>query len=423
MSIKLKFEYEPLMKDLENICVVAEDSESSDKHKSVLFRVSKDSVSLVATSVQAVVRKEVDSEYCVVNVSEDELDESGYTYFQLKCKDIMPLLRKYNQLNKTEVEGVIFEKVSDTMYELKILERFVKSEEEGKVGKPEGELQESKLRVVNRVIQRGVLNDINIEVANEEEEYEVLDMSIYKRYMKHLTSTLEKGSLGLSGRLVIEGKEEDVIAHSEYFKGYMTNEFPECFHNKDLPYRSLEILDKIFGGSNETVTCKLSDEETDRLHIKTDTIELFLKYKRGGVVATHEFKKYFVKEKAFVLDKVYLADVIKRVTLDKKDSVLVTVNPEESKFTLETVNTNPTEPKPEFKQTLEIQKKKNLEEVEPFTFKIAAGGLGDMILSDIDNTYGDLYVYLYERNSKETAITFTDVSNQWYSIVVVGKYR
>ena len=107
--MKIVCDYANLLSNLNDISEVVEDGLLSEDLRNVIFKVSENSVELVGANQLVLFFRPLDHQYFTVEVTPEELGNSGIRYMQLKSKEVKDFLSSYKGVRRTEVEEVTLE--------------------------------------------------------------------------------------------------------------------------------------------------------------------------------------------------------------------------------------------------------------------------------------------------------------------------
>lgn len=394
--MKVTFNYEGLLQNLIDLSLVVEDVMSSDDMKNVIFKFTKDSISLVGINQLVTFKRELPSDIYRLEISDEELKD-GVAYIQVKSKEIIGYLSSYKSLRRTEVEEVELNLVNNLTIVCKVAERDLEN----------GQTYLSSYNFNNIPIKPNIINNINLS-APEDIESEVVPMVNILFHTRNMLPIM-KNDTGLFGQLVF-GEDGVVVAFSAAFTTFMQNKLPSSFSGIKLSYRAISFIDKIFA-NDEQVTCKKLDRYLYLRSEETNS-EAFIVYdsKLPNYAMT---KELFVKDHAFVLDRVYLKDILKRLSL-VNESIEVKIKCDED--IIEVKNSK-------FHQTIPILQKKALDEYNQISFKILPDTLNKVIIGSDDEFSSQSFVYYCPQPNGDAVLIFADSSGQWFSAVKVRPYK
>lgn len=390
--MKVVFTYADLLQNLKDLAIVVEDVMSGDDMKNIIIRVAKDNVTLLGINQLVTFKRVLKEESYRLEVSDEELDDSGYLYLQIKSKELIGYLDSYKSLRRTEVEDVEFTLPNKLTVVCKVAEKNLET----------GEIYLSSYNFNNIPIKKGVLGNINLKAPEGDgDSVPVVNILFHTRNMLPIM----KNDPGLFGQLVF-GSDGVVVAFNAAFNTFMENELNGVFSGIKLSYRAISFIDKIFSNDGEVI-CKKMDRYIYIYSEETQS-EAFIIYDNKlpnyGVT-----KNLFVRDHAFVLDRIYLKDTLKRLSL-ANESVQITIKCEEN--VVEVRNSK-------FNQTVPILQKKALDEFNNISFKILPDTLGKVIIGNDDEFSTETFVYYCPQPNGDAMIVFSDNSGKWFSTVKV----
>ena len=124
--MKFTCNYNELLSGLEKVSIVAEDSNSSDDIKNVIFRFEKQDDNLnvcTLVGVNSTITYKHILEYDKYSLQLDDADLTDRLCFmQIKCKDLVNFLNAYKSVRRTTVEEVSFEFKDNVQINCSVLE-------------------------------------------------------------------------------------------------------------------------------------------------------------------------------------------------------------------------------------------------------------------------------------------------------------
>lgn len=395
--MKVTFNYEKLLENLTDLALVVEDVMSSEDMKNVIFRFTKDTINLVGINQLVTFKRTLPSDIYRLEIADEELDKDGVAYMQIKSKEIIGYLNSYKALRRTEVEDIELNLVNNLTIVCKVAERDLEN----------GQTYLSSYNFNNIPIKPNIINNINLS-APEDIEGEIVPMINILFHTRNMLPVM-KNDTGLFGQLVF-GEDGLVVAFNAAFNTFMQNKLPSSFSGIKLSYRAISFIDKIFAGE-EQVTCKKLERYL-YIHSESTNSEAFIVYdnKLPNYSMT---KELFVKDHAFVLDRVYLKDILKRLSL-VNESIEFKIKCDED--IVEVKNSK-------FHQTIPILQKKALDEYNQIGFKILPDTLNKVIIGSDDEFSPQSFIYYCPQPNGDALLVFADSSGQWFSTVKVRPYK
>lgn len=393
--MRVVFNYEKLLENLVDLSVVVEDIMSEESLKNVIFKFTKDSISLIGKNQLITFKRVLPTDIYTLDISDEELKD-GVAFLQIKSKELIGYLNTYKSLRRTEVQDVELSLVNNFTIVCKVIERDLDS----------GQTYLSSYNFNNIPIQPKILNEINISVENREDG-EYIPMTNLLFHIRNLLPVL-KNEAGLLGQLTF-GSDGLVVAFNASFKSFMTSKLPQSFSGFKLNYRAISFIDKLFAGDAQVYYKKL--DRQIYLYSDSTNSEAFVVYD-PNTPSYAMITSLFVKDHAFVLDRVYLKDILKRFSLIN-ESIEFNIKPDED--IIEVKNSK-------FNQTIPLLNKKALDEYNQISFKILPETLSKAIIGSDDEFSPSTFVYYCPQPDKSTVLIFTDSSgegdqNAWFSAV------
>lgn len=401
--MKVTFNYEKLLENLTDLSLVVEDVMSGEDMKNIIFRFTKDNITLVGINQLVTFKRVLTSDIYNLEIDDKELEKDGVAYMQIKSKELIGYLNSYKALRRTEVEDVELSLVNDLTVVCKVSERSTE----------DGQIYVSSYNFSNVPIKPNILSKINL-TAPDEIAGDVIPMVDILLYTKNMLP-LMKNDTGLFGQLVF-GEDGVVVAFNAAFNTFMYNKLPASFNGIKLSYRAISFIDKIFSTGTELVAKKL--DKYLYLYSEGTNSEAFITFD-GRLPNYSVTKDLFVKDHAFVLDRVYLKDILKRLSL-VNESVEFRVKCEED--IIEVKNSK-------FRQTIPILNKKALEEYTQINFKILPDTLNKVIIGDDAEFSPNVNIYYCPLSNNDAMLVFTDSSSPdgvhqyWFSTVSIKPFK
>lgn len=395
--MKLTCNFDTLLSCLIPISTVVEDSLSSEDMKNVIFRISSDgTVKLVGINKLITYKKPIPSgEYSVEPAGEEEYNENGLFYMQIKSKELISFLNTFKSMKKTKAESVTFETFRNKV-KTTVLERDTDS------SIPESELKPhiSSWMFDNLPIKPYSFTKINQVFPTEGET--VVETNAFSWYATSLLPIMSNAGTNMYSKLTFGA--DKVVAFNISFTALLDNLLPDIFQGVTLAYRTISFLKDVIC-CESTVNCNKTDED---ICFQSDSFEAFVHY--GKDVA--EYKVYldrFDKTHGVVLDRQYFRDVLKRLSLGN-DMITFAVLPETGE--IEVSNSK-------FNQTLGVLNIKGMDEIGKISFKILPDTLSKMIIGDDGAFSESMFMYFIPNKGGGFIFNITDDSGQWFSTASV----
>lgn len=394
--MKFSCNYNELLAGLEKVAIVAEDSNSSDDIKNVIFRFEKQDDGLnVCTliGVNSIITYKHILEYDKYSL---ELDDAELTdrvcFMQIKSRDLLNFLNAYKSVRRTKVEEVTFEFKDTVQINCSVLEY---SNDDAKIP------YISTWLFTNIPIKPNMLPNINAQPLNRPI---AVDKEALGLHIDTLLPTLQNTSNIYS--MLVFGNDY-VVAFNGAYVALMQNKLADAgiFVGMRLSYKALGFLDKVVC-SQENIMAAKSDTH---VYIKTDKSESFIAYD-PRLTEYESYLKMYIKENGFCVDRVLLKDVLKRLALEKNDSIEVTIKP--SMNVLNVRNTK-------FTQDIPLLKQQGLEGYSDFGFRIQPDVLNKAIIGTDTAFSPNSYIYFTTLDNGITSLVFTDDTDSWFTIARV----
>lgn len=414
--MKFTCDYLNLVQNLSDISTVAEDSMLKEEAKNIIFKFDSDgSVTLLGIVPQMLIFKRfVERDKYRLEFTDTEnqnfqaqLNESGVAsslYFQLKSKELTSFLNSYKSVRRTQVDEVTFEITDRGAIRCTVLER--EKDDDGYVS--DDAKQHLSHWVFNNIpIRQNQLPDITITAPDG--ELVSVDNRCINLYTKNLVPIMQSGSTNLYSSLACG--EDYIVAFDGAFTALMANNqegFKDVFSNMCLSYRAVSFMDKVIAVNEDILVCK-SDRH---LYFKTSNSEAFITY-TTNLPAYKAYADAFKKDHAVVLDRIYIKDILKRLSL-VNESIEVTVDPETNLVNLKNSK---------FSQDVEILSSKAMDELGKIRYKIAPDKLTSCIIgNDAEFNYDVRIYFSRQSDGKKIAIIFTDGTGAWFSVLRANTY-
>ena len=374
MKISLKFK--ELTEVLGYTNTILSDKSVDEKMKNVIFLVKEDSVKVVGYNALTFFRTELE------NVTTEDIPESGWE-FQVKASALNKILGSFNSLSRTKVENIALSeegvKIKATIFEEPIEEADARL------------AQASEFLLENAPIITSVSKEIHMEFPEEVESVVSEEILMYMDALFPLMTNDSASSMGSK----INFAEDYVFVITSYMSSFFVNKLPEAFKDLTLGYSSVGFLKKLCEVSEEIGVSRLDKY----LCIQSGMTEAFMKYQKVKVpYKTYVTKKS--KEKGIVVDRLYLKDVLKRMSNTSPDGVM-TIEGDE----LLVKNDS-------FTQVIPLNKVK--EGTSGISFKVSIQIL-DKIIIGSDNVFdSNLFMYFVE-TGRGYYIYVSDKSAAWFS--------
>lgn len=421
----IKFKYKELLAILTEVATVIDDSLANEDMKNIIFEIKNGVLNIITTSTTIVYKHSVDKEIYDIDINEDEYtqedDELVYR-FQLKSKELLNFLNTYKSSKRTQVNEVKFTTLNNMHIECKVTEeeivKNVQTEEtdSDEIGflseqgveetktQRKGFVSTSKWLFNTAAIKLSILMSIKQKVDANAEAKEIKGTDI----AYHTKNMLQVVSNKIPTYSYTLFDKDYVLGFNPAYTTVMKNRLNEdgLFENIKLSYKVIQFLDKIIS-KNETV--KVVKTQT-HLCIMTENSVSFLIYE----TKLPNYRPYidlFTKNFYISLDKMFLKDIIKRLSLLK----------ETIEFDVDVPNRVIRLSNSKFSQPIIIQHSHNMDD-RTFRFKIMPEVLTKAIsCSNYEDTNNELRLY-YCPSESTTILVFTDGEDSWFTTAKIAIY-
>lgn len=413
--MKFTCDYATLVSNLADVSTVVDDTLLKEDMKNIIFKFDNTGdVTLLGIVPQMLIfKRSIDKSMYRVEftdaekqVFEQQIQTGGVAlplYFQLKSKELTGFLNSYKSVRRTQVEEVTLEINERGNIRCTVLEK--EKDEDGYVA-DDAKAHLSYWIFNNIPIKPSMMNDISLKAP--EAELLGVDSRAINLYTKNLFPIMQSGGTNLYSYMTFG--EDYVVAFDNAFTALMLNNvegFRDVFSNIRLSYRAISFMDKIIAVCETISVCKTDHH----IYFRTDDSEAFITYDTK-LPDYSPYANAYVKDHAIVLDRVYIKDILKRLSL-VNESIEFTINPETN-----TVNMKNSK----FSQDVEIIQQKAMEEMGTLHFKIAPDKLNASIIGNDVDFPSDVRVYFAKQPNGKTAVIFTDSTGTWFSVVRVSTY-
>lgn len=379
--MKAKVSYSELASVLGYVNTILSDKTVDDKMKNVIFLVEKDEVTVVGYSALTFARTKL-------NDVETEGVEGNWD-FQVKSSELNKIIASYNNLYKTKVEYLEFEKSSNNKIKVIVHEEAIK-EEDSRLS------QIGVFRLDSIPILDSVNKEIHMEFPSEPDSILSGDLLLYIDSLFPLMSNDSSSSLVSK----LNFSEDYIFVTASYISSFFVNKLPDSFKGLTLGYSSVNFLKKLCEGVES-----IDVQRIDRyLCIQSGLTEAFLKFQ--NVRIRHEpYVNRMSTENGLVLDRLYLKDVLKRMLVSSQDGMA-----QMTEHGLEVSNSG-------FSQIIPINNKKG--DVDNLKFKISVPVLVKTIVGDDSVFPSELFLYFVKTGPTGYMLYVKDSTGGWFSTIQV----
>lgn len=380
--MKLKVSYSELASVLGYVNTILSDKTVDEKMKNVIFAVVNNGATVIGYSPLTFSRTQL-------NNAETEGIEDGENWdFQVKASDLNKIISCYSSLFKTKVDSIEFEK-DKTKIKVIIHEEAIK-EEDANLS------QVSKFSLDNVPIMDSVNKEIHTEFPEDTSSILSGDLLLYIDSLFPLMTNDSSNSLTSK----LNFTKEHIFVMTSYVSTFFVNKLPESFKDLTLGYSSVNFLKKLCDGVDSIDVQRVNNY----LCIQSGLTEAFLKYQKVKVKPESTIKR-LSKDNGIVLNRLYLKDVLKRMSFSAQDGVLQMLEPG-----LEVSNES-------FNQIIPILNKKG--DVDTIKFKVSVPMLSKTIVGDDGVFPEELYIYFVKTGNNGYSLFVADSTGAWFSTMQV----
>lgn len=411
--MRLGFNYDNLLTNLVDVSNVVADSLVPEDMRNIIFRVTANSVTLIGATPIITFKKELSFEDVTIDISGDAVNEDGELYLQIKAKELLDFLNTYKSTKLTVIDEVILEYgASDMKLKCTVVEST----------KTESEFDEvksfsSQWVFDNLKIKPNVMPYVKLALPDEASMHD-LPFSAFSIHTKQMLPILQSGTTSYS--YIMFDRHYAFLLHSAFtmFMINQTEQYTDVFAGVKFSQRIVNFIEKIASTSADD-TIKVAKDDT-YIYIRTSNKgDIYIKYD-NKIVGYKQYLDMFKKDNCVVLNRFYLREVLKRLSLIN-DSIEFSIKPHENIITLKNSK---------FTQDIELINMKGFEGVDKVTFKIMPDILNKAIIcDDLNEAAGSDTVYIYYCNSGSNSaeIYFSDSlgvngENAWLTFVRVKTY-
>ncbi len=418
--MKLISRYNELVSVLTDVASVADDSLSSEDTKNIIFKCTKlddgrFSCSVIGINLLITYKKDF---MCGIEIPDEELTEEQapdggvrqVLYFQLKCKELLGFLNSYKSLRQTVAVDVIFEYTERKLIKCTVLEKSIEpgmtaDEVEFIVNDDSQPTIPSQWVFQNVPLKPNLLGTINLELEQGVELRELpVDNVLF--HTRNLLPLMQNGT-NLFSYMTLD--DNYAVVFNTAYTVLMQNQMAVdgVFSGIRLQYRAVAFMDKIVCNC-DSVQVALSGRY---IYFRMPDSEAFIMFD-DRVASYQAYLEAFKKDMAIVVDRVYLKDVLKRLSL-VNDAVEFSIHADEDKVILKNSK---------FEQEINILQSKAMNGLGVIKFSIMPDVLNKAIIGSDDVFSGETFVYYCPNvagRKDNAAIVFADNSGAWFSVVKV----
>lgn len=381
--MKISLKYDELVETLGFATTVLSDKSVEDKMKNVIFLVEEDSVRVVGYNAFTFSRTEIE------NISVEDIPGNGWQ-FQVRAANLLKILSSFSSLSKTKVDGVDFEE-DGVRIKISIHENAIKEEDERLS-------QTCVFQMENIPIMNNVMKDINMDFPEDVELVDSADLSLYLESLLPLMSN-DSASKNESK---LNFASDYVFVMSAQMSAYFKNKLPDAFKGLTLSYSSVNFLKKLTEGSNDINICRIDKY----LCIQSNNTEAFMRY-QNIKIKYQAYLQRLNKDKGIVVDRLYLKDVLRRMSNISPDGKMVITDT----GMLEVSNSN-------FYQEIPLIKVKD--GTAGISFNVSVSFLEKAIVGRDDVLSDELFIY-FVPTARGYSIFLLDKTGAWLSNTTVTR--
>lgn len=400
--MRLSCQYAELFSNLNDVATVVDDAMSSEDAKNIIFQFGANGVvTLIGLSQLITFKRRLPLGSYQLTRNEGEAE-----FMQIKSKELLGFLGSYKSIRKTTVDEVIFEFTERGGIKCTVVELL--QVEEGMGAEPERYF--SSWVFTNIAIKPNLLPIINI--APPQGTLTYISRQAFETHTKNMFPIMQNGTTLYSYMML---DKDYAVVFNAAFTVLMRNVIGEggILTGLKLPYKVVSFVDKLIGNVDSVGVARMERH----IYMGTDDSDAFLIY--DTTLAPYQtLVDAFKKEHVVTTDRVYLKDVIKRLSL-VNESIELSVHADSKYISLRNSK---------FSQDIAINYVRGMEEVPKVTFKIMPEVLDKAIIGSDDAfvnpsvPYGsDVFIY-YCPNGANSVIIISDASGMWFSVIKVKVY-
>lgn len=396
--MKFVCDFKALLSSINNIAVVADDSNSVDDIKNVIFQFDKtiDSehkVVLIGVNNYIVYKHFLkENEEYTVEFNENDIDD--IYYMQIKTKDLLSVLKTYSGLYRTKAESLSFEPLDNGIIECKVVEKDLND-------------NSTKLSIwkfdnipMKELIIKSIEDSVTFPYVTD------LSKDDFVRHITAMKDILTPNVTNYLGNVMFDA--DYVYAIQQAFLTFMNNKINQknVFVKISLSYKIVQFLDKVL--------CKQDDfkmaRNGDKLYLRTNSSESYIRVS-DKVTEYQAYVQGIEKTRGICVDRLLLKDNLKRLALGDDTVVTIVVRPNNNTITLKTQR---------YSQDLPIQEKFNLDAVEDFSFEISKDIFNKILIGDDKDFSSNTKIYFTEpNNERKMSVYLTDDTEDWFTRIHV----
>ena len=372
MKVTLKFS--ELQKVLSYTDAILSDK-SSDKAKNVIFSVKGNDVNIIGDNEFTTSRTHM--EYAEV----EDIPDEGWL-FQIKSADLNKLVSSFSNMARTYVDVIDIKNNNNKL--------LITVHEIPKEGEDENYAKDAYFNSDILPLPAKIEERVQTQFP---EEYVTIDTETLMVYLKAFSSLLTNDVSGTSSKLSFA--EDYVFFTSQDMSAFMLNRLPDQLKDVMLTYSTVMFIRKI---CDKTSTIDVARTPSS-ICIRAENTCAFAKYSR----VTYNYKIFISKkstDKGFMIDKMYLGDILKRMENSMPNGIMKIVNDSTLVVTNDVYN-----------QEIPLLKVKG--DVTGTEFKISVPTFKKLLIGD-DTYPNNLFVYLVD-TMRGYVVYVQDESDAWFA--------
>lgn len=394
--MKLRIPFDILINNLDYVSTVVEDKLLDDSMRNIIFKLSERGVSLIGYNSIAICKTHLQEGDYRVEFGEGDLktsEEGEVMYIQVKSKELNNFLSTFKSLNKTKPSDVLFETINAKI-RLTVFEEPVDASDT--------HLSQPSVWVYDNInVKENVLKEINQKIEEGGQSLQSLDILLYLTTLLPLLS--DEGGNSLPSKMHFS--KDYVYVMPKMFATLFTNVLPEAFQDVVLSYSALNFLKKVLDHNDVVSVNKTATHVT----LVTDTSEALLRY-TTKMPDQKVYQNAVKKDNGVGIDKLYLKDVLKRLSISN-ESITITIKANEEK--MEVKNSK-------FNQVIPLTQVKGMEGLGSVVFKLTPEILNKAVIGDNTGAFPDeLFLYVVPQQTSGYTLVFADSTSSWFSIISV----
>lgn len=374
--MKVSIRYDELVKVLSFSNTILGDKSVDEKMKNIIFVVKKGRALVIGYNALTFCRTEL------MEVDTEGIEEDKVWEFQVKAGNLNKIVSSFSNMYKTKVETI---DILDNKNKIKVIVHEVAIQEED-----ERLSQDSSFLLDNVPILESVKKEIHMDFP---EEFDTLISADMMMYIESLFSLMSNDGTFANK---LNFAEDYVFVLTSTLVAFFKNNLPEAFKGLSIGYSSVGFLKKLCE-SSETINVHKIDRY---LCIQAENTEAFIKYSQVKI-KYRQYVDILNKDNGIVLDRLYLKDVLRRMSGVSLDGRMCITNEGELEVTNEA-----------FTQLIPINKSKG--DVSELSFKISVPIIEKSIVGNDMAFPDELFIYFIKKGSGYT-ICVTDKTGAWFS--------